>query len=115
MGPTAWQAGEARELGAWPRSPWYLASRSGSSDTLRSVSILETTLVFVAIPLAIYGFFALTTLRSNFASKPRYRPGQPWDYPPVWWSANPEGLGEVYVDGRQNAPSKVRGGARGNW
>ncbi|WP_019813335.1 aa3-type cytochrome oxidase subunit CtaJ [Saccharomonospora saliphila] len=79
------------------------------------MSILETTLVFVAIPVAIYGFFALLTLRSKFASRPRYRPGQPWDYPPVWWTANPDGVGERVAEGDTSAPSTVRGGARGNW
>jgi hypothetical protein len=82
------------------------------------VSILETILVFVAIPLAVFGFFALVTLRSKFASKPRYRPGQAWNYPPVWWAANPEGVGQRHAgDAEQggSVPSKVRGGASGNW
>jgi hypothetical protein len=81
------------------------------------VSILETILVFVAIPLAVYGFFSLVTLRSKFASRPRYRPGQAWDYPPVWWTANPEGVGQRHADGADEgtAPSTVRGGASGNW
>ncbi|WP_040922444.1 aa3-type cytochrome oxidase subunit CtaJ [Saccharomonospora xinjiangensis] len=81
------------------------------------MSILETILVFVAIPLAVYGFFALVTLRSKFASRPRYRPGQAWDYPPVWWTANPEGAGQHTADSGHGdaAPSKVRGGASGNW
>ncbi|WP_028662425.1 aa3-type cytochrome oxidase subunit CtaJ [Saccharomonospora iraqiensis] len=79
------------------------------------MSILETTLVFVAIPVAIYAFFALVTLRSKFASRPRYRPGQPWDHPPVWWAANPEGAGERHTEAGKSAPSTARGGARGNW
>jgi hypothetical protein len=82
------------------------------------VSILETILVFVAIPLAVFVFFALVTLRSKFASRPRYRPGQAWDYPPVWWSANPEGVGRRHAGDAEHgdtAPSKVRGGASGNW
>lgn len=82
-----------------------------------AVSILETILVFVAIPLAIYGFFALVTLRSKFASRPRYRPGQAWDYPPAWWTANPEGAGEHHAGDADGdaTPSTVRGGASGNW
>ncbi|EHR60319.1 aa3-type cytochrome oxidase subunit CtaJ [Saccharomonospora cyanea] len=82
------------------------------------MSILETILVFVAIPLAVYGFFALVTLRSKFASRPRYRPGQAWDYPPVWWTANPEGVGQRHADDAEHGdavPAKVRGGASGNW
>lgn len=80
------------------------------------MNILETILVYAAIPLAIYGVCALATLRSKLASSPRYRPGQPWEYPPMWWSANPEGVGgPASAEGETAAPSKVRGGARGNW
>ena len=73
------------------------------------VSILETILVFAVIPLAICGVFALVTLRSKFAGRPRYRPGQEWDHPATWWSANP-----VSAD-TSGSPSTDRGGARGNW
>jgi hypothetical protein len=84
------------------------------------VSVVQTILVFVLIPAGIYGVIALLTLWPKFARAPRYRPGQPWSYEPVWWSA-----GGV-VDPRQTgvpaepAPvdpsvSTARGGARGNW
>ncbi|MFF5992231.1 aa3-type cytochrome oxidase subunit CtaJ [Prauserella flavalba] len=79
------------------------------------MSILETTLVFAVIPLAIYGVFALGTLRSRFAGRPRYRPGQAWEFPPMWWSANPAGAGDAHAAGETASPSKVRGGARGSW
>ncbi|WP_216216124.1 aa3-type cytochrome oxidase subunit CtaJ [Amycolatopsis aidingensis] len=90
------------------------------------MNIVETILVFALIPLAIYGACALATMRSRFAGKPRYRPGQPWEYPPLWWSANPEGVGDVRVHtvsaegepvepAERPARSTVRGGARGNW
>jgi hypothetical protein len=55
------------------------------------VSVVQTILVYAVIPLAIYGLVALLTLRDKFARAPRYRPGQPWDYPTVWWTANPAG------------------------
>lgn len=73
------------------------------------VSILETTLVYAVIPLAICGVFALVTLRPKFAGRPRYRPGQEWDHPATWWSANPV---SAATSGK---PSTDRGGARGNW
>lgn len=90
------------------------------------VSIVETVLVFAVIPLAIYGLIALGTLRSKFGSAPRYRPGQEWDYPPVWWTANPEGLAgraqtreqsqrREGADGVGSGTSTNRGGASGNW
>lgn len=82
--------------------------------------MLETVLVFVVVPLAIYAAVGLVTLRSKFTSTPRYRPGQEWDYPPVWWSANPMGVGasrqHAAADSAQGtAATSVRGGASGRW
>lgn len=82
------------------------------------MSILETILVYAAIPLVIYGFFALVTLRSKFTSRPRYRPGQAWEHPPLWWTGNREGADHAHADDGDagNAVvSTARGGARGNW
>lgn len=89
------------------------------------VSIIETVLIFAVIPLAIYGVFALLTLRPKFARAPKYRPGQEWGYPPVWWSANPAGFSrdaethgsgaDDSSDGAVGAASADRGGASGSW
>jgi hypothetical protein len=85
------------------------------------VSVVETVLVYAAIPLAIYGVVALLTLRDRATKAPRYRPGQPWDYPPVWWTGNPAGVGDHA--GFATAPTRsggaakrtAKGGARGSW
>jgi hypothetical protein len=81
------------------------------------VTIVETVLVFALIPLAIYGVITLLTLRPKATRIQRYRPGQEWNYAPVWWTANPAGLpggahqvAAVPVEGRT-----AKGGARGNW
>lgn len=82
------------------------------------MSIVETILIYALIPAAIYGVVALVTLRSKFAGTPRYRPGQAWDYPPMWWSGNPEGIGAAHphpeVSSGETAGSAL-GGARGSW
>ena len=82
------------------------------------MSVVQTVLVFAGIPLAIYAVVALLTLRDKVARAPRYRPGQSWDYPPVWWTANPAGTGQT----GQPAPAPsggskrtAKGGARGSW
>lgn len=109
--------------------PDAASKRGAAIGYAARVSIVETVLVFAVIPLAIYGLIALVTLRKKFVSAPRYRPGQEWDYPPVWWTANPEGLtgrGETREqahdpaagegsDGAANGTSATRGGASGNW
>jgi hypothetical protein len=79
------------------------------------VTIVETILVFALIPGAIYGVVALLTLRSKFAGTPRYRPGQPWEYPPMWWSGNPEGIGAHRQVNSGEASGTAVGGARGSW
>lgn len=85
------------------------------------VNLVETILVYAVIPGAIYGVVGLITNRSKFAGRPRYRSGQPWEHAPLWWSANPDGVGAVQ---RHHGPegaipslggSTVGGGARGNW
>lgn len=93
-----------------------------------AVSIVQTVLIFVAIPLGIYALVALLTLRDKVVRAPRYRPGQGWDYPPVWWTANPAGTGQsgASAAGSSNTPTNTvptggtpkrtaKGGARGSW
>jgi hypothetical protein len=80
--------------------------------------LVETVLVFVVIPGAIYGVVALLTLRVRASKTPRYRPGQDWDYPAVWWTANPAGIGQSAAVDEQDAAPAARtawGGARGSW
>ena len=83
------------------------------------MSVVQTILVYAAIPLAIYGVIALLTMRDKFARHPRYRPGQPWDYPAVWWTANPAGVGAaataVPTGGATSSKRTAKGGARGSW
>ncbi len=83
------------------------------------MSVVETLLIYAAIPLGIYGVVALLTLRDKFARTPRYRPGQPWEYPPVWWTANPAGVGTeaaaVPTGGAKSSKRTAKGGARGSW
>jgi ABC-type phosphate transport system permease subunit len=87
--------------------------------SLSRVSVVQTLLIYAAIPLCIYGLIALLTLRGKFARTPRYRPGQSWDYPAVWWTANPAGVGAqtaaVPTGGSKGAKRTAKGGARGSW
>ncbi|TNC24322.1 aa3-type cytochrome oxidase subunit CtaJ [Amycolatopsis alkalitolerans] len=79
------------------------------------MSIVQTFLVFALIPGGVYGVVALLTLRSKFAATPRYRPGQAWDYPPMWWSGNPEGIGAHRQVSSGETSLTAVGGARGSW
>jgi hypothetical protein len=55
------------------------------------VTVVETLLVFVAAPLAVYLlFWALTYLPGGRKrSGVVYKPGQPWDHEPVWYEPQP--------------------------
>ncbi|KAA2265248.1 hypothetical protein F0L68_05250 [Solihabitans fulvus] len=89
------------------------------------MTIVETVLVFALIPLAIYGVITLLTLWPKATRTPRYRPGQEWGFEPVWWSANPAGVGstgasgpyaqQVEDDATGEPARTARGGARGSW
>jgi hypothetical protein len=94
------------------------------------VTVWQVVLVYVVIPGAIYGVVALLTLVPSFARTPRYRPGQPWNYPSVWWTGSPNGrvadkaldaghqTHGAHADAQSDAKSLVktaRGGASGNW
>ncbi|MQA08845.1 MAG: hypothetical protein GEU98_09930 [Pseudonocardiaceae bacterium] len=88
------------------------------------MSVMETVLIFVVIPLAIYGVLSAMTLRSKLGKAQRYRPGQKWNHPPQWWTANPAGVGEHRAHGSRGeqegasagaATTTATGGARGSW
>jgi hypothetical protein len=80
------------------------------------VSVWETVLVYAAIPAAIYLVVALLAARKGLSRRPRYRSGDQWNYPPVWYSANPEGAGLPKVIDHGIEPAGAsRGGAHGDW
>ncbi|GAA3393568.1 aa3-type cytochrome oxidase subunit CtaJ [Cryptosporangium minutisporangium] len=73
------------------------------------MSVLETTLVFVLIPLAVAGVLAMLTLGAGSNRTPRYRPGMPFEFTPVWFLAAPPT--SLSVDGQR--PALERTAARG--
>jgi len=81
------------------------------------VTILETVLLYGVVPLGLLLLISLLAAGRGLARRPRYRPGEPWRYPPVWWSANPEGAGLPEV--AEHEPAELagasRGGAHGSW
>lgn len=88
------------------------------------VSVWETILIFVVIPLVVYLLVFLPVMTSGNSRMPRYRPGQPWPYEPVWWAANPAAQksghgGTQSYEGQQGESTELirtaRGGARGSW
>lgn len=86
------------------------------------MTVVQTLLVYVVIPAALYGVIALLTLVPKMTRNPKYRSGQEWTYDPVWWSANTGGAGSAHADSSVAADAQAgepvrtaRGGSRGNW
>ncbi|PWW25224.1 hypothetical protein JD79_04422 [Geodermatophilus normandii] len=55
------------------------------------MTVVETLLVFVVAPLAVYVFFWAVTYLPGGRKRQglRYKPGQPWEHEPVWYEPQP--------------------------
>ncbi len=55
------------------------------------MTVVETLLVFVGAPLAVFVLLALLTLVPGARKEGlRYKPGQPWEHAPVWYEPHPD-------------------------
>lgn len=109
------------------------------------MSIVQTTLVFVGIPAVATLLVTVMVYARSAERTPRYRPGGPWPYEPVWYLPHPEHSGPVssmhsndlgstgHLDGRRHGaghlsagtppaltgrvaePVTASGGASGEW
>ena len=73
------------------------------------MSVLETLLRFAVPVVGIYFLVSLAVVGTKKAKRRRYRVGEPWDYEPLWWTANPEGAHLPAAHARSGAPSRARG------
>lgn len=100
--------------------PQVVTGRPIRSDTVLGVTAVETLLILVATPAAVYGLVALLVFWPRL-TRSRYRADQEWDFPPVFWVANPTGVSTTSPpvadeDTASDAQlGTARGGARGNW
>jgi hypothetical protein len=83
------------------------------------VSILETVLIFVGIPvlvIAVLGLMTITVRRSPNALPAEYRLGERWTYGPVLWSATDEATTHSHHSAHAAAGADLIGGsASGKW
>jgi hypothetical protein len=75
------------------------------------LSITNTVLVFVVLPLAIVLVIAgLSAASTGKATKARrYRPGRPYDFTPIWFLSSPEQVDVSAVAPRAQAPALESG------
>ena len=78
------QLGTAAEAGR-PRRVRPGGVRYGSR-----VSVWETVLVFVVVPLGALALLAVPIFAAGASRSPRYRVGKPWDFEPVWYVPRPD-------------------------
>jgi len=77
------------------------------------MTIVETVLVFVGIPAGITALLAFGVYGKTLLHQPnRYRPGKAWNYPPSWYVAHPEALGQPAT---ASGSVTAVGGASGEW
>ncbi|MEO7262906.1 MAG: hypothetical protein ABI047_16885 [Jatrophihabitantaceae bacterium] len=94
------------------------------------MSIVETALIFVGIPAVVVLLVAVLVYARAADRPPRYRPGGPWQFEPVWYLPHPEHAGPVSsihpagvhhggarpaITGRVAEPATASGGASGEW
>lgn len=76
------------------------------------MTVIQTVLVFGAIPLGIIALIALAVYGKSMVRQPnRYRPGKAWNYPPTWYVPHPDAV--VTQDGATRTTAV--GGASGEW
>jgi hypothetical protein len=61
------------------------------------LSILSTVLVYVIIPVGIIALVASLVSSGSGRTRrvPRYRPGRPYDFQPIWFLSRPERVSSV--------------------
>ena len=84
------------------------------------MSVIQTVLVFVGIPLGIVLLVSLAVFGKSLARQPnRYRPGKPWTFPPSWYVPHPEAVVQSVASHPQlesaGSNTTAVGGASGEW
>ncbi len=93
---------------------WPLRYRLG-------VTVVQTVLVFVGIPLGIIALITLAVYGKAIVRQPnRYRPGKAWDFEPTWYVPHPDAVVHDVVPGARQLEAGATattavGGASGEW
>jgi hypothetical protein len=77
----------------------------------KGIGPLETILIYVGIPAALFLIITLLVLAPSMARGPRYRPGLGWWAAPVWFNGPDNADAAV----RSASPSTEAGGSSARW
>jgi hypothetical protein len=76
------------------------------------VTVVQTVLVFGAIPIGVIALVILAVYGKSLVRQPnRYRPGKAWNYPASWYVPHPDAV----VTPSAGATTTAVGGASGEW
>lgn len=67
-------------------SPVWAAARDDGDQSGPGLSAVQTVLIFVGIPVALFAVIALLATAPSLARRPRYQPGVSWWAEPVWFN-----------------------------
>lgn len=79
------------------------------------MTTIETVLIFGVVPLAAAGLLALLVFGANARRAPRYRPGRPFVFSPVWFLSAPDSKTDAPAFPAGVPAATKKGGARGTW
>jgi hypothetical protein len=89
-----------------------LAGRDDGDEPGSGLNVIQTLLIFVGIPLALFVGIALLASAPSMVRGPRYRPGLGWWAAPVWFNGPDDAERAV----RDSAGSNNQGGgASARW
>jgi hypothetical protein len=69
----------------------------------------NTILLFVVVPIAAFLLISALAVLPSTLTKPRYRPGKPWDHEPLWIGGPTDPQAVPPTD------TSARGGASAEW
>jgi hypothetical protein len=78
----------------------------------KSLGVGLTILIYVVIPLGIFLVIAFFSVLPSLLRRPRYRPGRPWNYDPLWF-AGADDPDRALAGARPGVTG--RGGASAEW
>jgi hypothetical protein len=76
-----------------------------------SLGLGNTILIYVVIPVGAFLVISALAVLPSALSRPRYRPGRPWEHGPRWIGPAPETEAALPPGSEPTA----RGGASGEW
>ena len=92
-------------------APAYAANTDDGQQPGSGLSVLQTLVIFVGIPAALFVAIVVLVSAPSMARGPRYRPGLGWWAAPVWFN----GPDDADTAVRTAAATAGGGGASARW